>query len=215
MTYEIPPEAHRLHAEGRSAGSRGDYDLALTLLARAAALAPDWPYPPYDAAFTHLMRGDTRAAQNLYERVANLSPSGFFTCRTTLDMLRREHAGRLSPGFSQAFVQLEWMTDREQKKQILRGITQRFPGFPPAWEELSRLLDDPQDRLIAMDNGLAGEPDPETKTTLLLNKAGLLASIGDLEAATALYSRIAEDPDVTPTGAAFARAFRAKRRPGQ
>ena len=98
MTYEIPPEAHRLHAEGRSAGSRGDYDQALTLLGRAAALAPDWPYPPYDAAFTYLMRGDTRAAQNLYERVANLSPSGFFTCRTTLDMLRREHAGQLSAG---------------------------------------------------------------------------------------------------------------------
>lgn len=215
MSYEIPPEAHRLHAEGRSAGSRGDYDEALALLGQAAALAPEWPYPPYDAAFTHLMRGDTRAAQNLYERVALLSPSGFFTCRTTLDMLRREHAGELGPGFSQAFVQLEWLADRAEKTRILRGITQRFPGFPPAWKELSLLLDDPQDRLIAMDNGLAGKPDPETKTMLLLNKAGLLASMGDLMAATRLYSMIADDPDVTPTGAAFARAFRDKRIPGQ
>lgn len=215
MSYEIPPEAHRLHAEGRSAGSRGDYDEALTLLGRAAALAPDWPYPPYDAAFTHLMRGDTRAAQNLYERVALLSPSGFFTCRTTLDMLRREHAGLLSRGFSRAFVQLEWMKDQERKKQILRGITQQFPGFPPAWEELSLLLNDPQDRLIALDNGLAGDPDPDTKTTLLLNKAGLFASMGDMVAATTLYSMIADDPGVTPTGAAFARAFLNTRLPGQ
>jgi tetratricopeptide (TPR) repeat protein len=214
MSYEIPPEAHRLHAEGRSAGSRGDYDNALTLLGRAAALAPERPYPPYDAAFTHLMRGDTRAAQNLYERVALLSPGGFFTCRTTLDMLRREHAGQLSRGFSRAFVQLEWMEDREQKKRILRGITQQFPGFPPAWEKLSLLLDDPQDRLIALDNGLAGDPDPDTKTTLLLNKAGLFASMGNLVAAATLYSMIADDPDVTPTGAAFARAFRNTRLPG-
>ena len=215
MTYEIPPEAHRLHAEGRSAGSRGDYDQALALLGRAAALAPDWPYPPYDAAFTYLMRGDTRAAQNLYERVASLSPSGFFTCRTTLDMLRREHAGQLSQGFSRAYVQLEWMEDREEKKRVLRTITQRFPGFPPAWKDLSLLLDDPEDRLIALDNGLAGEPDPETKTTLLLNKAGLYASVGNLVAATTLYSMIADDPDVTPTGAAFARAFRDGRLSGQ
>lgn len=215
MTYQIPPEAHRLHAEGRSAGSRGDYDQALALLGRAAALAPDWPYPPYDAAFTYLMRGDTRAAQNLYERVALLSPSGFFTCRTTLDMLRREHAGQLSPGFSRAFVRLEWLQDRAEKIRILRGITQRFPGFPPAWKELSLLLEDPQDRLIAMDNGLAGDPDPETRTTLLLNKAGLYASVGDVIAATALYAVIADDPDVTPTGAAFARAYRDKGIPGQ
>ncbi|MBS2538297.1 hypothetical protein KGQ20_36655 [Catenulispora sp. NF23] len=215
MSYEIPSEAHRLHAEGRSAGARGDYDEALTLLGRAAALAPEWPYPPYDAAFTHLMRGDSRAAQNLYERVALLSPAGFFTCRTTLDMLRREHAGQLSPGFSRAFVQLEWLEDRAEKTRILRTITQRFPGFPPAWKELSLLLEDPQDRVIAMDNGLAGDPDPETKTTLLLNKAGLYAALGDLTAASALYAIIAEDPDVTPTGAAFARAFRAKRLPGQ
>lgn len=214
MSYEIPPEAHRLHAEGRSAGSRGDYDTALTLLGRAAALAPDWPYPPYDAAFTHLMRGDTRAAQNLYERVALLSPGGFFTCRVTLDMLRREHAGQLSRGFSRAFVQLEWMKDQERKKQILREITQQFPGFPPAWRELSRLLDDPRDQLIALDNGLAGDPDPETKTMLLINKAGLLATTGNREAARAVYSMMADDPDVTPTGAAFARAFQNNELPG-
>jgi tetratricopeptide (TPR) repeat protein len=215
MTYEIPPEAHRLHAEGRTAGSRGEYDHALALLAEAATLAPEWPYPPYDAAFTHLMRGDTHGAQAMYERVAELSPAGFFTCRTTLDTLRREHAGQLPPGFSRAFVQLEWMTNREEKIQTLRGITQRFPGFPPAWKELALLLDDPQDRLIALDNGLAGHPDPETKTMLLLNKAGLFAAIGDMATANALYSMIAEDPEVTATGAAFAKAFFDKRLPGQ
>ncbi|GAA1974717.1 hypothetical protein [Catenulispora subtropica] len=206
MTYEIPPEAERLHAEGRAAGGRGDYGQALALLARAAELAPEWPYPPYDAAFTLLLSGDTHGAQAMYERVAALSPSGFFTCRTTLDMLRREHAGRLPAGFSQAFMRLEWM-EPERKRQVLIGVTRDFPDFPPAWMELANLLTDPAQRMQALDRGLAGGPDPDTKTMLLLNKAGLYGASGDLPAATLIYRMIVNDPEVTPTGAAFARMF--------
>ncbi|MBW8805962.1 MAG: tetratricopeptide repeat protein [Catenulisporales bacterium] len=207
METEIPPEAQRLHAEGRAAGGQGDYDQALALLEQAATLAPQWPYPPYDAAFTLLMRGDTQSAQAMYERVDALAPSGFFTCKTTLDMLRREHAGQLFPGFSRAFIQLEWMTDPAEKIQLLRGITKRFPDFPPAWQELASLLTDPAEKMAALDNGLAGSPDPETKTMLLINKAGIHASAGDMAAATRIYTTIVEDPHVTASGIAFAELF--------
>ncbi|MFD0632478.1 hypothetical protein [Catenulispora yoronensis] len=214
MTYEIPPEAERLHAEGRAAGARGDYEHALALLAQAADLAPDWPYPPYDAAFTLLLAGDTRGAQAMYERVEALSPRGFFTCRTTLDMLRREHAGWLSPGFSRAFMSLEWMADPAEKKRILVGITRQFPDFPPAWMELANLAASPDERMHALDRGLEGGPDPDTKTTLLLNKAGLHAANGDLASATRVYRMLIDDPEVTPTGEAFARAFLQNQRRG-
>src|SRR4051812_25108552 len=55
----IPPEASRLHQEARAAGGRGEYARALELLDRAHSLAPAWPYPVYDAAFTYLLQGDS------------------------------------------------------------------------------------------------------------------------------------------------------------
>src|SRR4051812_12087711 len=51
---ERTSEADRLHKEGRAAGSKGDNDLAIALLTRAAELDPTWPYPIYDRAYAHL-----------------------------------------------------------------------------------------------------------------------------------------------------------------
>jgi Flp pilus assembly protein TadD len=86
----VPSEAKRLHEEARLAGGRGDYDRALELLNRAQQLAPTWPYPLYDAAFTHLLQGDSVKAEALYAEVDRMAPRGFFTCKTSLDCLRRE-----------------------------------------------------------------------------------------------------------------------------
>jgi len=55
-------EAQTLHQQARQAGARGDYAEALPLLTRAAALAPGWPYPIYDRAYTHLLMGNFEAA---------------------------------------------------------------------------------------------------------------------------------------------------------
>jgi hypothetical protein len=59
----IPEEASRLHTEGRAAGDRGDYASALELLGEAHRLAPDWPYPVYDMAFTYLLQGNSTKAE--------------------------------------------------------------------------------------------------------------------------------------------------------
>src|SRR5262249_52425625 len=157
--------------QGRIAGQQGDYERALVLLDQAHALAPGWPFPRYDAAFTVLLNGEASVAENLYEEVDQLAPRGFFTCKTTLDMLRRERAGTLFPGFSRAFIRLEWLNDRDEKMATLHGIVQKYPGFPPAWKELSTLLDDPDERMQAITRGLEGNPDAETKGMLLINQA--------------------------------------------
>ena len=208
--HTVPTEAVRLHEEARAAGARGEYDRALVLLDAAHALAPGWPYPVYDAAFTYLLQGDTDTAERCYAQVDRLAPRGFFTCKTTLDSLRRERAGELPEGFCKGFAALESLDDLPRKKAILDSIVARFPGFAPAWKELATLLDDPGDRLRAIDSGLEAEPDPETRGMLLLNKALTLHQRGEHGAAIAMLGDLALDPASTLTTETLAKATLAR-----
>ena len=110
----VPPEAERLHQEGRAAGARGDYDAAQSLLTRAAELAPWWPYPFYDRAFTHLLQHDFEAALSDYRRTVELAPGGFFTAEVAVDTLTRESAGEFFSGLYAAFAMLEHMPTEER-----------------------------------------------------------------------------------------------------
>ncbi len=205
-SHTVPAEAVRLHEEARAAGARGDYDRALALLDAAHALAPGWPYPVYDAAFTYLLQGDTDTAERCYAEVDRLAPRGFFTCKTALDSLRRERAGELPAGFCRAFASLESLGDPPRKQAILEGMVARFPAFAPAWKELAVLLDDAGDRLRAIGSGLKASPDAETRGMLLINKALVLHQRGELGAAVAILGELALDPASTLTTQTLAKA---------
>jgi tetratricopeptide (TPR) repeat protein len=204
--HTVPSGAVRRHEEARAAGARGEYDRALVLLDAAHALAPGWPYPVYDAAFTYLLQGDTDTAERCYAQVDRLAPRGFFTCKTTLDCLRRERAGELPGGFCRAFTTLESLDDLPRRKAVLEGIVARFPGFAPAWKELAALLDDPGDRLRAIERGLGAAADPETRGMLLLNKALVLHQRGECGAAIGILGDLALDPASTLATETLAKA---------
>ena len=193
----IPAEATRLHTEAREAGGRGDYLHALNLLEEAHRLAPDWPYPVYDTAFTYLLQGDSAKAEEHYAEVDRMAPRGFFTAKTSLDCLRRERAGVLFPGFCIAFASLEWMDEKAKKKALLEGIVEKYPAFPPAWKELSSLLEDEDARLQAITRGLEHDPDPETKGMLLINRALVLHRRGDRDHAIQILGELSLDPEST------------------
>jgi tetratricopeptide (TPR) repeat protein len=193
----IPPEASRLHQEARAAGGRGEYARAIEMLDRAHALAPGWPYPVYDAAFTFLLQGDSAKAEERYAEVDRMAPRGFFTAKASLDCLRRERAGSLPQGFCKAFASLEWMEDKAKKKATLEGIVAKYPAFPVAWKELSNLLDDDDARLQAITQGLEHGPDSETKGMLLINKALILQRRGDRDGAVKILGELALDPQST------------------
>ena len=192
----VSVRAAALHEQARAAGGNGEYILALSLLDQARGLAPDWPYPVYDAAFVHLLQGDAAGAESLYAEVDRLAPRGFFTCKTTLDCLRRELAGELPPGFSRAYVSLEW-ADPVHKRTRLERIVAQYPSFAPAWSELASMAPDDDGRLHAIEQGLNGRPDPETRGTLLINRAIILAQRGDRGTAIAILGEVALSPQST------------------
>lgn len=212
LSHEIsvPLAAKELHNEGRMAGARGDYDRAARLLERAHELAPDWPYPIYDMAFTYLCLDRVEHAADLYAEVDRIAPDGFYTCKSSLHTVRRELDGDLPPGFSKAFAALEWLPDKERKKAILTGMTRKFPTFAPAWKELSTLLTDPAERLHALNQGLTGNPDPETRGMLILNKAILHAELGEKGEAGRLLDALLTDPATTTAARSLARELQAR-----
>jgi tetratricopeptide (TPR) repeat protein len=201
----VPVEASRLHAEAREAGAHGEYPRALNLLEQAHRLAPDWPYPVYDTAFTYLLQGDSTKAEEYYAQVDRMAPRGFFTAKTSLDCLRREHAGALFPGFCRAFATLESMDSRE-KRTLLEGIVEKFPAFPAAWKELSSLLEDDNARLRAIGRGLQHDPDADTKGVLLINRAMILHRRNDRDGAVKILGELALDPQSTLATEALAKS---------
>jgi len=193
---DVPERARALHQEARQAGGRGDYARALDLLDQAWDLAPQWPYPAYDAAFTYVLVDEPGLAEELYAQVDEMAPRGFFTCKASLDTLRRERAGELFTGFAKAYAATEWMAPQQQKK-LLAGIVEMFPGFALAWKDLSVLLDDDASKLHAITRGLQGRPDPETLGILLINKALIIGRRGDRGTAISILGELALAPDST------------------
>ena len=193
----VPEKAQELHRRGREAGGKGDHDRALELFAQASKEAPKWPYPVYDAAFTHLLKGDAKKAEESYAAVDRMAPRGFFTAKTALDCLRREKAGDLKPGTYKLYVMLEWEEDKARKKSILEQMVKRSPKFPAAWKDLALLQDDDKAKLEMIETGLSHAPDGETRGILLINKALVLNKQGKRDEAVRILGELALGPGST------------------
>jgi len=196
-TKSIPDKANELHQKARQLGAAGEYDQAIEILSQAHALAPDWPYPTYDMAFTYLLMNDYEKARECYEKTVNLSPRGFFTALTALDTLNREVSGELPEGTYAAYMSLEWIEDAQQKSKMINALTERLPQFAPGWKEYAVHCDDLSAKLEAIEKGLAANPDLETKGMLLINKALVLNQQGDIAMAKKILGNLALDPNAT------------------
>jgi tetratricopeptide (TPR) repeat protein len=128
----VPPDATALHQQGREAGSRGDYAEAVSTLTKAAALAPSWPYPVYDRAFTHMLKRDFDSALADYRRTLQLAPDGFFTASQAVDMLTREAAGEFPSGLYATFITHGQVLAEAERRSIAEQIVEEYPGFTPA-----------------------------------------------------------------------------------
>ena len=186
----VPADVKQTHDEGRAAGARGDYQTAASLFTKAAELAPTWPYPVYDLAFTQLMQHDFASALTNYRKTLELAPGGFFTAEVAVDTLTRESAGEFPNGLYEAFAMLEHMP-REQRAAIASQLVERVPSFAPGWNEHANFVADPAQRLDAIEKGLAARPDPITRGLLTIKKAITMSSLGNTAGAVQLLQQVA------------------------
>jgi tetratricopeptide (TPR) repeat protein len=185
----IHPEAQRLHEEGRATGARGDHSGAIVLFNQAAAIEPAWPYPVYDRAFAHLLMREFDAALVDYRKVLELAPKGFYVAAAAADLLIREAAGEFPKGLYYAFAMLEHMP-AEQQQSIAGQLVEQFPSHAPAWSLLANSIQDPAERLTAIERGLQARPDPDTRGSLLIRKALTLRDLGQTTSALELLASL-------------------------
>jgi len=193
----IPPKANELHQLARAAGGSGDYEKSIKLLEEAHEIAPTWPYPIYDMAFTYLLMDETDKAREKYRETLALAPRGFFTTIAALDTLDREASGDLPAGVYKAYMSLEWVADPAEKKQMIEFLIQKFPNFAPAWKEFALIQEDEAEKLKAIEKGLACNPDLDTKGILQINKYLTLYNQGEVETSKKALSELAESTEST------------------
>lgn len=180
---QVNPKAQSLHNEARSFGQSGKYDVAINKLVQVIQIQPDWAYPYYDLAFTYLLKGDYENALKYYIQTDSLVPKGFFTAKTAIYALEGERTAEFPKGLYLSYLQIEWTNDVNQKLSIAKAITEKFPGFAPAWKELAVLTNDKQEKNNAIEHGLSVKADGEMKGILLINKALTLNDGGKKEEA--------------------------------
>lgn len=190
----VPQQAIAAHDEGRAAGQKGDSAAAIKHFEHAAHLAPDWPYPIYDAAFTYLLQGNSDKALTLYERVDALAPRGFFTAKTAVHYLRKERRKAIPAGTYLTYLSLEWTDDPVKKASAIETLLQKAPQFAPAWRAKAAMVEDDTQRLALLEKGLAADPDAETYGFLRVNQALALSRRGERAKAIAILGTLALDP---------------------
>jgi tetratricopeptide (TPR) repeat protein len=190
----VPQQARAAHDEGRAAGQKGDYAAAIKHFEHAARLAPDWPYPIYDAAFTYLLQGNSDKALTSYEHVDALAPRGFFTAKTAIHYLRKEKRQEIPAGTYLAYLSLEWTDDPVKKASAVEMLLQKAPQFAPAWKAKAAMVDDDTPRLALLEKGLAADPDAETYGFLRVDQALALSRRGERARAIAILGTLALDP---------------------
>lgn len=196
---KISQKANKLHQEARALGGQGKLDQSIEKLQDAIKIAPEWPYPYYDLAFTFLLKKDFNNALKYYDLTNDLEPNGFFTSKTASWSLKKEQEGEFQEGLYLAFVQIEWMETDQEKIEIAKAIVEKYPTYTPAWKILAGKLENIDERKIAIYKGLALDADSQTRDNLIINKALVLNLEEKKEDAIKVLGELIFDPNTSPS----------------
>lgn len=162
--------------KGEERGGAGDHAEALAAFTRAAAADPYDPHSRYLAAFALLHLRRYAEAERLYDEVERLAP-GWFHCRAN-----RWLAGRLAAGAvdHETFRVLHQMQDGklppDRRLALAEQTLNRQPDLPLLHLHHARALAElgrKPEALAALRRGLAADPEPDARTRLLVELAGV------------------------------------------
>lgn len=194
---DIDVVAKALHDEARMLGQEGKYDSAIIKLKLAMQIQPNWAYPPYDLAYTYLLKKDFDSAYKYYQITDQLEPRGFFTVKTAVHTLEGERQKIYPKGLYAMYSSLEWEEDSAKKSSMAKSFLELAPNFAPAWKEVALLSNNVEEKERVIDQGLSKDPDADTKGILLINKAIVLNEKGKKDEAKQILGKLIFSQDAT------------------
>jgi tetratricopeptide (TPR) repeat protein len=179
--------AAALTERGEQTAGPGRYEEALGLFEDAALADPFDPHSRYLGAFTLLHLGRYADAAEGYREVESLAP-GWFHCRADLWVAEQLALGRLDHG---DFVDLHELEDGSapprEKVALADRLLARRPGLAVAYLFRGKALAGLRREADARESfrcGLAADPEPDTRTRLLVE---LATTISDAAERDGLY----------------------------
>lgn len=196
--------------KGEQRGSDGDHAEALEAFTRAAAADPHDPHSRYLAAFALLHLRRYAEAERLYAEVERLAP-GWFHCRANRWLAGRMAAGAVA---HEAFRALTLLQDgklaADRRLALAEQALGRDPELPLLHLHHARALAElgrKPEALAALRRGLAADSEPDARTRLLVELAGVTDDPAERDASL----REAEDLGGNLVAAAMARVMRRAR----
>lgn len=211
----LAPPHYNIH---RLASRLGDHARAREELETAVALAPDEAFYRVELALLLESSGDVRAAERMFRLAIELSPEDWGAKLAFGDFLARhrrfseavaayEYAAELRPGAPDALKGLSrcyWaLDDREKAMSVMSRLVELQPNNVVAKYDLALMLHRsgrPHEALPLLDDVMRILP---TMWEAAAYKAGVLAELGRLWEARAIYDRAAE---LGASGEAFEKA---------
>jgi len=189
----VSADANAAHQRATELLSSGKFDDAILALAQIQEMEPKWPRPAYDTAFTYLLNGDYTQAAEFYKRTLEMQPTGFLDTITAIDTLERESRGEFPRGTYRGYagyLSMSPLGNPSFNQHVLKQMIERYPTFAPPYLHSASLTPEPQQRLKLLEQGLACNPDRETKSRLLISKALAHHEAGDNESMRELLTNV-------------------------
>lgn len=190
---DVPEQAVALYKESANLGP----EEAFEKLKQAHEIAPDWAHPILMLAVHHLFQGDFHDALKYFELTIQVQPRGCSECQIAIWSLKREMEGVFPQGLYVAYKHIWRRETKEEKIQMAKSIVDRFPGYAPAWGVLAENQPTSYERMLAIEKGLSADPDPQTKGSLIINKALVLKKQGKTEQAMEILRTLLFDVETT------------------
>ncbi|TVQ02599.1 MAG: tetratricopeptide repeat protein [Planctomycetaceae bacterium] len=190
----VSADASAAHQRATELLSSGKFDDAILALAQIQEMEPEWPRPAYDTAFAHLLNGEYAQAAEFYKQTLDILPTGFLDTITAIDTLEREARGEFPRGTYRGYagyLSMSALTNSSFNQFVLLQMIERCPVYAPPYLHSASLTTDPQERLKLIEQGLACNPDRETKSRLLICKALVHHESGDNESTRKLLESVA------------------------
>jgi len=156
---------------------------AVAAFDQVTRLRPKWPFPLYQRAWAHLLRGDNGSALDDFRACAALSPV-FFTVQREIRSLEDVAAGRLSIAVYRRFnaARTKLASDPLSVEHAAARMVATFPDFAPGHllrGEARLRLGDVEGALASVESALQCDPDSDTASNAIFLAWSIARQRGD------------------------------------